>query len=275
MKNQIRVLVLLGIILNFLSLFSSNVANAEVPAYEIPDIESNLVVVAIGFRKTALLVNGLNVPIFTTETNNLERMDTGVLFCVVSPKQFAKTYFVLERENYERGGLTVMTPSCHFFEMRRFYQIPYSIEDLGFGQGTNIYFKGGGLLQLKPRTTTQNNTFAASDLQAAGDYCRTWVKRYYTSAEEARNELTNLRIKFDDYNKKYIENKEKIKNELEKRNKKGVVTHGIYFLDEKDTLANLTKIKIKIAPLYFKTKHDIENAEAQLRKFERQKQSNP
>lgn len=269
-KNKISVIVFLESILLFLSIFQINVVIAEVPTFEIPAVESNLVVVVVGFRKTAFLINGLNVPIFTTETNILERMDTGTLCCIVSPKQLANTFFVMERQNDEIGGLTVMTPSYHYFEVGRFYKIPYSIMDLGFGQGTNLHFKGGGLLRLNAEANTQDNTFTTSELQTAGDYSRTQFKRYYVSAQDARDELTRLHAEFKDYEKKYMRNKEEIKNERDRRKKIDIETNGSYLLDDRDKLSMLKKEQYIIIPLYYATRREIDNAKAQLTDYEKE-----
>lgn len=270
MKNKISVIVFVGLNLLFLLVFQSNGANAEIPTFEVPDVESNLVVVAVGFRKTAFLVNGLNVPIFTTVTNILERLDTGVLCSIVSPTQFANTFFVLERQNDEMGGLTVMMPSYEYFKIGRFYLIPYSIVDLGFGQGTNMYFKGGGALWLNAATTSQDNNFTISKLQTAGDYIRTRVKRYYASAEEARDELLILRSKFKEYEKQYEENKEGIENERDRRKKMGIVTYNVRAHDDTDKLGMLRTEQYAIGRLYSTTKREIVNAEAQLRDYEKE-----
>jgi len=252
-----------------LLVFQTNGANAEVPTFEVPDIESNIVVVAVGFRKTELLVNGLNVPIFTTETNVLGRMDTGTLCCVVSPKQFANRFFIMERQNDEGGGLTVMRPSYEVFEVGHFYQIPYSMMDYGFGQGTNMCFKGGGVLWLTAVTISQDYKITTSKLQAAGDYSRTQFKRYYASAEETRGELAILRPKFREYEKRYKENKARIKKERDRRKKMGIVTFSVRRHDDTDKLGMLMTEQETIGRLYSTTKREIMNAEAQLKNYEK------
>lgn len=258
-----------GLNLLCLLVFQTNGANTVVPTFDVPDVESNLVVVAVGFRKTEWLVNGLDVPIFTAKTNVLGRMDTGVLCCILSPKQFANTFFVLERQNDEMGGLTVMRPSYEYFEVGQFYLIPYSIMDLGFGQGTNMYFKGGGALWLKAATSTQANKFTASKLQTAGDYIRTQVNRYYASAKEAMNELVILHSKFIEYEKQYIANTTEINTERVRRKNLGIVTHSIRVNDDTDKLGMLYKEREIIGRLYSTTKREIVNAEAQLKKYEK------
>lgn len=269
MKSKISLIVPVGLNLLCLLVFQTNGANTVVPTFDVPDVESNLVVVAVGFRKTEWLVNGLDVPIFTAKTNVLGRMDTGVLCCILSPKQFANTFFVLERQNDEMGGLTVMRPSYEYFEVGQFYLIPYSIMDLGFGQGTNMYFKGGGALWLKAATSTQANKFTASKLQTAGDYIRTQVNRYYASAKEAMNELVILHSKFIEYEKQYIANTTEINTERVRRKNLGIVTHSIRVNDDTDKLGMLYKEREIIGRLYSTTKREIVNAEAQLKKYEK------
>jgi len=266
MKNRICLILLAGVHLLLLLVSHANEANA-VASVHIPDIESNLVVVAVGFRKTKLLVNEQNVPIFPTETNNLGRMDTGVLFNIVSPKQFRNVNFVLGRQNDESGGLTAIRPSYDFFEIGQFYLIPYSIADLGFGEGTNMYFKGGGTLWLNSQTAIQGYSLM-SRLHTTGDIARTEVKRYYFSAKEVRKELAILHSKFKEYEKQYKENAAKISTERVRLKKLNIVTNSPHVHDDKDRLGKLNNEREMLGRLYSETKREIMNAEAQLKELE-------
>lgn len=237
---------------------------------DIPTIESNLVVVAVGYRKTLLSVNGIDVPVFQANTNELGITDTGVLFCIVSPSHFAGTFFVLGRDTAD-GDLSLLTPSYHRFSTGKFYRIPYSIRDLGYGQGTNMYFHGGGVLSLP--TTHANASYlvtsaATSNLKTAGNCFRTYAERFYISAEEARSELDRLRVEFVQYEAIYNATSDGIKKELERRKNMGVVTKEVDLLDETDAFSLHKREQIRIVPLYFGTKREIENAERQLAVYE-------
>lgn len=267
MKTILFVKAFAGLLIACLLVFQANGAPVEPTSFEIPDIESNLVVVAVGFRKTDSYVNGINVPIFTTDTNILGRMDTGVLFCVVSPKQFVNTFFILKRHNDEIGGLSVMVPSFQFFQVGRFYKIPYSIMDLGFGQGTNIYFTLGGGLRLNNGVSVHSNAFTTSKLETAGDYCRTLAKRYYFSADEARAEVELLRPQVVKYEKQLNEIQAAIKDELERREKAGIETPSFNMGDETDKYSILMREQYKILPLRSAAKSEMLNAEKQLKDY--------
>ncbi len=256
-----------GLILSCLSAFQVNGAGTDTPVFDIPDINSNLIVKVVGFRKTESIVNGIEVPIFTTDTNLLGRMDTGVLCCIVSPKQFAKTFFVLKRHNDEMGGLSVMVPSYQFFEVGRFYKIPYSIMDLGFGQGTNIYFTWGGGLRLNNGVNVHSNAFSTSKLETAGDYCRTLAKRYYVSADEARAEVELLRPQVAKYEKQLKEIQAAIKDELDRREKAGIKTPSFNLSDETDKYSILMREQYRILPLRGAAKSEMLNAEKQLKDY--------
>ncbi len=255
------------VILSCLSAFQVNGADAEVPVFDIPDVESNLVVQVVGFRKTESIVNGVDVPIFTTDTNVLGRMDTGVLCCVVSPKQFAKTFFVLVRQPFEREELWELTPSYKFYEIGHFYKIPYSLEDLGFGEGTNLYFTAGGGLRLNTGKNVHSNAFATSTLETAGDIVRSLAKRYYVSADEARAKVELLRPQVAKYEKQMKEINAAMKEELNRREKQGIKTTNIYTSDETDKYSMLWKEGRITASLYHDAKSEMLNAEKQLQDF--------
>lgn len=264
MKNRTMVSVFISLILSCLSASQVNGADAEVPVFDIPDIESNLVVKVVGFRKTESIVNGITVPIFTTDTNVLGRMDTGVLCCIVSPKQFANTFFVLKRQPFEMEELWELIPSYKLFELGHFYKMSYSIEDLGLGEGTNIYFTLGGGLRLSTGMNNHSNAFTTSKLETAGDNCSGYPRRYYVSADEARAKVELLRPQVAKYEKQLNEFKTALREELDRREKLGIKTTNIYLDDETDKYSMLKKEILKISPLYLKAKSEMLNAEKQL-----------
>jgi len=263
-KKQI---VLTGLILSCLLSVSTNGAGTDTQVFDIPDIKSNLIVKVVSFRKTESIVNGVEVPIFTTDTNLLGRMDTGVLCCIVSPKQFAKTFFVLAREPFEREELWELTPSYKFYELGHFYKIPYSLEDLGFGEGTNIYFTLGGGLRLNTGKNVHSNAFTTSTLETAGDTVRALAKRYYVSVDEARAKVELLRPQVAKYEKQLKEINAAMKEELDRREKLGIETTNIYTADETDKYSMLWKEGRITASLYHCAKAEMLNAEKQLQDF--------
>jgi hypothetical protein len=267
MKNNKKVSVLVGLILFCLSAFSVNGADMDTPTFEIPDVESNLIVKVVGFRKTESIVNGIEVPIFTTDTNLLGRMDTGVLCCVVSPKQFANTFFVLVRQPFEMEDLSEVVPSYKLFELGHFYKIPYSIKDLGDGEGTNLYFTLGGGLRLSSGTYTNNNVITTSKLEMAGDTVKALAKRYYVSADEARAEVERLRPLVEKHEEQLNEIKTALREEQERRKKLGKEIMGIYLDDETDKYSMLKKEIYKIGSLHCEAKSEMLNAEKQLQDF--------
>lgn len=254
-------------IISCLSASQINGANAEVPVFDIPDIESNLVVKVVSFRKTESIANGIGVPIFTTDTNVLGRMDTGVLCVVVSPKQFATTLFVLARQPFEREELWELPPSYKVFKPGHFYKIPYSIKDLGDGQGTNLYFTLGGGLRLSSGLNANSNVFSKSTLETAGDTVKALAKRYYVSAAEAMAEVERLRPQVAKYEKQLKAINVAIKEELDRRKKMGIETTNFYLDDETDKCGILKKEQYKISPLYYEAKSEMLNAEKQLQDF--------
>ena len=267
MKNKKKVSVLVGLILSCLSAFQVNGAGMDTPVFDIPDIKSNLIVKVVGFRKTESIVNGIEVPIFTTDTNLLGRMDTGVLCCVVSPKQFTKTFFVLAREPFDREELWELTPSYNFFKLGHFYKIPCLIKDFGLGEGTNIYFPAGGGLRLNTGKNVHSNAFTTSTLETAGDTVRALAKRYYVSADEARAKVELLRPQVAKYEKQLKEINAAMKEELGRREKLGIETTNIYTADETDKYSMLWKERRITASLYHYAKSEMLNAEKQLNDF--------
>ena len=267
MKNRIMACVIIGLFLSCLSASQVNGANAEVPVFDIPDIESNLVVKVVGFRKSESIVNGIDVPIFTTDTNVLGRMDTGVICCIVSPKQFANTFFVLKRQPFEREELWELTPSYKSFGLGNFYKIPYSVEDLGLGQGTNIYFPLGGGLRLITGMNNNSNVFTTSKLEIAGDNYSADAKRYYVSADEARSKVELLRPQVAKYEKQLKEINAAMKEELDRRKKLGIETTNINTADEKDKYSMLWKERRITSSQYHYARSEMLNAEKQLNDF--------
>jgi hypothetical protein len=267
MKSKIIVIGFVGLILSGLSVFSVNGADTNTPALKIPDIESNLIVKAVSFRKTESIINGVQVPIFTTDTNVLGRMDTGVLCVVVSPKQFEKTLFILVRQPFEMEELWEVVPSYKLFKLGYFYKIPYSIADLGYGQGTNLYFRLGGGLRLNMGMNGNSNAFATSTLEVAGDTVKTFAKRYYLSADEARAEVERLRPLVEKYEKQLKEINVALKEELDRRKKLGIETTNFYLDDETDKCGILKKEQYRISPLWSEAKSEMLNAEKQLEDY--------
>jgi len=267
MKHKRNVKILINLIFVELLSFSLNGADTDIPVFDIPDIESNLVFKVAGFRKTESIVNGIDVPIFTTDTNVLGRMDTGVLCCVVSPKQFATTLFVLARQPFEREELWELPPSYKLFKLGHFYKIPYSIKDLGDGGGTNLYFTLGGGLRLSSGLNANSNVFSKSTLETAGDTVKALAKRYYVSADEAMAEVERLRPQVAKYEKQLKEINVAIKEELDRRKKLGIETTNFYLDDETDKCGILKKEQYKISPLYYEAKSEILNAEKQIQDF--------
>ncbi len=264
-------IVLTGLILSCLLSVSTNGADTDIQALEIPDIESNLVVKAVSFRKTESIVNGIEVPIFTTDTNVLGRMDTGVLCAVVSPKQFAKAFFVLtRRKDDEREFDLKNVPSYENFKLGRLYLIPYSIKDLGLGQGTNLYFPLGGGLLLNIGLNNYSNVLTTSKLETAGDNYAANPRRYYVSADEARAEVERLRPLVAKYEEQLNEIKTALREERERRKKLGKETMGIYLGDETDKYSMLKKEIYKIGSLHCEAKSEMLNAEKQLQNFNKQ-----
>jgi hypothetical protein len=264
MKNEIIIKVFVGLVLSGLTVFSVSGGDTNTPTFNIPDIESNLVVKVVGFRKTESIVNGINVPIFTTDTNVLGRLDTGVLCCVVSPKQFAKTFFVLAREPFEREELWELTPSYKAFELGSLYKMPYSIKDRGDGNGTNLYFTWCGGLRLNTCMNIHSNTFTTSKLETAGDYIQLMHMRYYVSTDEARAEVERLRPQVAKYEKQLKEINAAMKEELDRREKLGIETTTIYTADETDKYSMLWKERRITSSLYLHSKPEMLNAEKQL-----------
>lgn len=237
---------------------------------DIPTIESNLVAVAVSFRKTLLTVNGIDVPVFLTETNELGAADTGVLFCIVSPKQLSNMLFVLGRDS-DKTASDVLTPSYYKYAIGNSYKIPYSIRDVGSGQGINLHLNGGGMLSVPVSITNTaciQRSSVMSNVKTAGNCFRTYTERFYVSAAEASNELCRLRTNFGQYEIRFNAIKEGIKNELARRERLGIATQGVYLLDETDVLARYQKEQVKVVPLYFDTKREIDNAEKQLKAYE-------
>ncbi len=258
---------LVGLILSCLLSFLANGGGTDAPVFDVPDIDSNLIIKVIGFRKTESIVNGIDVPIFTTDTNVLGRMDTGVLCYVVSPKQFAKTFFVLIRQPFEREELWELTPSYKTFQLNHFYKIPYSIKDLGDGKGTNLCFTLGGGLRLNSGPNTNNNVFATSTLETAGDSVKALAKRYYVSADEARAQVELLRPLVEKYEVQLNKIKAELREERDKRKNLGIETKGIYLDDETDKFSMLKKEQYRISPLWSEAKSEMLNAEKQLQDF--------
>jgi hypothetical protein len=245
-------------------------AETNTPAFQIPECESNLVFKVVSCRKTQSIVNGVHVPIFTTDTNVLGRMDTGVLCCVVSPQQFAKTFIVFVRQPFEMEELWELTPSYKAFKLGNFYKLPYSIKDLGYGEGTNLYFRLGGGLRLYTGMNNHSNVVATSKLETAGDYVWLMGNRYYVTADEARAEVERLRPLVEKYEKQLEEIKAGLREERERRKKLEIETKGIYLDDETDKYSMLKKEIYKLSPLYRATQSELLNAEKQLQDFNKQ-----
>ena len=229
-------------------------------------LETNMIAVAVGYRRQLLSANGVMVSSFDSSTNLHGRSDVGVLFCVVTPPQLANYYFVLSRDELE--GDTI--PSWLRYKVGCFYLLPYRIKSSGNGKSSILNLQGLCTADLEIDAVNSNWVVRCydhrqSNVRLLGDYILNFSERYYVSAEEAETELSTLYKNHDSLKQAYETCTNALRMAQIQEETLGVKRNGYDATDPNDAVAQYRAQLKKITPAYVAVKTEIKNAERQLR----------